>query len=626
MKINSLSIENFKALRGNRSYPDLPDGIIGIVGDNGQGKSNLTRAIAWALYGPLIMEKGMNSADIVSWGEKSAEVNLNFTVDGLNYYVLRQQTGSTAYAELWNSDTANQIAYGSESVTNTIALLLGIDRVGFLASVFSRQKDLEGLASLSGPDRTKTVLRLRGLDSVTRAIESVGQEGRESKKTLTALRAALPNPRSPSEYDSDIKKITAEIKTAEAELDRLMSRKREVESAVKEIVQKQNSLAPKRQAYLDYVSQKATASARLESALNALEKAKVLADRPAPEQPVKPARLPNRKKRDTLAAAIAQDREYVRTLQSTINAEEVCPTCARPYANAAELVKVKADASRSLLQTTKRINKRAEELDALDALIQQEDAYWTAFERWGDLHGRWKESQDAVGAHEKAVEVAEAALAGLDPVPDVSSEYDSLLAESRIKQAELSHVAERVAEAIAEEKRLNRELDALNLERIKSISMAKELGGLEKRSLELEVGVSQLKEFKQLQTATLIPDITTRASDILSQLTEGKYSEIVLTPEWDIQYRYEDGELKTFPNLSVGERNVFALSLRLALADLQAGKIGLLVLDEVLDALDENRQNLTWGVVESLLNRYSQVFMITHVAAFKERAPFLIQL
>lgn len=67
MKINTIHIENFKALRGAQEF-EVPSGITVIAGSNGRGKSNLTRAIAWALYGPLIYEKGLTSADTITWG------------------------------------------------------------------------------------------------------------------------------------------------------------------------------------------------------------------------------------------------------------------------------------------------------------------------------------------------------------------------------------------------------------------------------------------------------------------------------------------------------------------------------------------------------------------------------
>jgi DNA repair exonuclease SbcCD ATPase subunit len=627
LKINSLQIQNFKALRGSREY-EFPEGIIGIVGPNGQGKSNLTRAIAWALYGPLVYEKGLSGADTISWGEKEAHVLLSFTAgDYGDLSVLRQQGKVGTGAELWSHPDNNMIASGSDAVTRTISDILGIDRVGFLASVFSRQKDLEGLSSLSTPERTKTVLRLRGLDQVTKAIESVGEVGREAKKTLTVIRGSF-TPRPISEYDAELRRLTKVKSEHEDLIETFTVRENERQQEVSSLAAQQTALATQREAYLSYISAKASASASLRAAQDTLESAKRLApdEPPYSRRPVVPAVTFNAKKYNTLVSRQATDREYIRTLNATIDAEVHCLACGRPFDNAEELAQMKAQAEKFKAQTTKAITERATKIMDLEAAKQAEEQYERAIRDYYVEVKDWESRRDAVGAAEKAVETAQARLREIVPVEDVSGAYDILSAKIRTAQENLGRTQMQRATTLAEIRSLNAQIESLTAERSRAQELVDKVASLETDVLEHEVSASLLKEFKSSQTATLIPDITVRASDYLSQLTDGKYSELVLTPEWDIQYRYEDGNLKAFPNLSVGERNVFAFALRLALAELQAGKIGILVLDEILDALDEDRQNLAWGLVEGLLHRYHQIFMVTHVPFFKERASYSIQL
>jgi DNA repair exonuclease SbcCD ATPase subunit len=45
-----------------------------------------------------------------------------------------------------------------------------------------------------------------------------------------------------------------------------------------------------------------------------------------------------------------------------------------------------------------------------------------------------------------------------------------------------------------------------------------------------------------------------------------------------------------------------------------------LFLDEILESLDEDRQDLAWKVLERLTKRYQQIFVVTHVERFKDRA------
>ena len=49
MHLNKLVMRNFKKFR--RAEVEFQDGLTGIVGSNGAGKSTIVEAIAWALYG-----------------------------------------------------------------------------------------------------------------------------------------------------------------------------------------------------------------------------------------------------------------------------------------------------------------------------------------------------------------------------------------------------------------------------------------------------------------------------------------------------------------------------------------------------------------------------------------------
>jgi len=49
MLLNKLVLRNFKKYR--RATIEFQDGLTGIVGSNGSGKSTIVDAIAWALYG-----------------------------------------------------------------------------------------------------------------------------------------------------------------------------------------------------------------------------------------------------------------------------------------------------------------------------------------------------------------------------------------------------------------------------------------------------------------------------------------------------------------------------------------------------------------------------------------------
>ena len=89
MIIDRLVLKNFKRFKDEEIH--FKDGITGILGNNGTGKSSLVEAIFFALYG---IEKtgSLQSNYIISSfasEKEQCEVRLDFQISGDNYSVLR---------------------------------------------------------------------------------------------------------------------------------------------------------------------------------------------------------------------------------------------------------------------------------------------------------------------------------------------------------------------------------------------------------------------------------------------------------------------------------------------------------------------------------------------------------
>ncbi|MCW5935369.1 MAG: SMC family ATPase [Fimbriimonadia bacterium] len=123
-----------------------------------------------------------------------------------------------------------------------------------------------------------------------------------------------------------------------------------------------------------------------------------------------------------------------------------------------------------------------------------------------------------------------------------------------------------------------------------------------------------LQDFRTELNARMRPLLSDYASEFLSQMTGGRYSEI----EIDEQYGFwlkEDGTRKSV--ISGGEKDVVNLSLRLALARLITEKAGvplsLLMLDEVFGSLDTERRQHVLEVLYSLRDWFQQILVISHL-------------
>lgn len=87
MIIHNIRINNFKSLYGEHYFDfDKCKGLIKLSGPIGSGKTSLAEAIIWGLFGTI---KGQTNTSIISWNEKTCEIELNITSKGKNINIIR---------------------------------------------------------------------------------------------------------------------------------------------------------------------------------------------------------------------------------------------------------------------------------------------------------------------------------------------------------------------------------------------------------------------------------------------------------------------------------------------------------------------------------------------------------
>lgn len=115
------------------------------------------------------------------------------------------------------------------------------------------------------------------------------------------------------------------------------------------------------------------------------------------------------------------------------------------------------------------------------------------------------------------------------------------------------------------------------------------------------------------------PELSALASDLLSELTDGRYTVLEVDENYQAMIR-DDGEIKQI--ISGGEEDVVNLALRLAVSQMITERAGqdltLLVLDEVFGSLDDIRRDNVVELLQSLKNRFEQIIIITHVESIHD--------
>lgn len=163
-------------------------------------------------------------------------------------------------------------------------------------------------------------------------------------------------------------------------------------------------------------------------------------------------------------------------------------------------------------------------------------------------------------------------------------------------------------------------LDAVRKDQERIAKLATDADARQRDADRLDEMYREFTEFERFAAAWYAPRLSDITSEIVSEVTEGKYDRVVFDNNFGIDVY--DGEEEKFPleTFSGGERDVIALAARIALSRVIGGQgahpPGFLVLDEVFGSLDRERRNRLLdmlGAITSSGDHFRQIFMISHV-------------
>lgn len=129
----------------------------------------------------------------------------------------------------------------------------------------------------------------------------------------------------------------------------------------------------------------------------------------------------------------------------------------------------------------------------------------------------------------------------------------------------------------------------------------------ERKALTTEI----IDKFRRESVAALAPELSEYATELISDITNGAYTEIRLDDDFNVTVINSIGQERPVGILSGGEESAVAFALRLAIAFLiTGGNPALLWLDEVLTAQDADRRASMLDTIRKL--PIEQIIMMNH--------------
>ncbi len=687
MKLRSLSLNLFR--QHVSSYIEFPDGLVGVIGTNGSGKTTIVEAIGFAIYGSRALRGRVEDVRTrtapakTGRGRKEQDlrVELSLEHDGVVFRIER----SLNDAAIFVGGESEAVAVGSRDVSARISAIVGMSYEEFISTYCTEQKGLEFLSGKKGAtEREKFIVRMMGYDRLEEVQDLIRGDRKEKRAILTGYEASLGTK---EEIEQRLEAETSDLAAIRERHGEAQKTLQKSESEFAAVRDKMGKLEELRARFLRERESTQSASVRLEErgrrlkdvtstiSLAEEELAKVL-------KPLSASR--------SLDEAIAQAKRQVATERERLAAkQEEARTVELTWREGVSKAAAERDMAKTQYANLEKRVLKVGELEggsdcptcgqALGESFEQVRKHFQGEQRTlaakvRDLERAYKgiqaepESVAKIGAErieiDQKLKQAEAKLQELQLCVQLQLKIESLRKELEIVQGEIKLAedhkrlaTERMADLRFSEEDYNREKGAFDasqrlveVARLQRVRLEGEVNTKEalvertraeiQKFTERQIEVERLRrdvrlcdecdrmvtEFRKYVNSSIRPRMAELASEYLADLTDGRYTAVELAEDFTPTV-VEDGEAKSV--ISGGEEDILNLCMRISLSHMLAERAGqhfsLLILDEVFGSLDEGRRSNVLALLEKLRNRFEQIVIITHLDDIKDGVQHLIQ-
>jgi len=685
MILRSLSLKNFRKFKS--AEIEFPDGIIGVIGLNGVGKSTIFEAVAWALYGSTAARTSINEIKRVGAApSESCRVELNFLFGGNNYRVIREINSRFSNASLIvNGKT---IANGSEGVNKCIEKLLGMDHKSFFTSVYAKQKELNVLSTMRPHERRPLILGMLGIDAIDDVIKNVRDDARNKKNLLDKLRLELLDKDGKPKMEKlkkEINELAGEKEKISQVINKLMETLEKKRKELLILEKKQNDKKLKYEEISKTVEElekikdlylkKKNLEEKIREIKNRLkEREKRLEVERGKEKKYKgleeklkdvegriekiSSELNNLAKRKNERETLRgyKEKELARMMEKKKEIEKLgpdakCPTCDRVLEDhyytllngfsreIERLEKDKVVLSEQLGEIEEKQSVLEKELNAL----QKRNKHLVEERRELDkIRATISSILEEIENDEK---ILEENVTGLNEIKYVSferdeyerkivekrkayEEYQLVLKEYNVKKDENSRLRLDLEKAEGNRRLLEQKIESLN-EQVKNFEEVKKRIAVERGDLEyLQLLMDVMSSFRTDLISRIRPMLSAYASEFFERLTDGKYKLIELDEDYNIRI-LDDGKAYGVKRFSGGEEDLANLCLRLAISEIVSDRadreFNFIILDEIFGSQDNIRRQNILQALNALSSKFRQIFLITHIDEVKNFMENVIQ-